>query len=86
MKDGGQVGRQLVDFLTGLTQGKMDDGEFGLGFVGNGAPELICLARVTGSATTVPFLGLGIRPLGPRTLAYLASLGMSAGWPEGRRS
>src|SRR3989344_6008124 len=43
------------------------------------APAESCLARVSGSLVMVLLLGFGIRPLGPRTLAYLASLGMSAG-------
>ncbi len=30
----------------------------------------------SGSLVTVPILGLGIRPLGPRMRAYLASLGI----------
>ncbi len=37
------------------------------------------VARFSGSSVIVPFFGFGINPLGPRTLAYLASLGISAG-------
>ena len=38
-----------------------------------------CANLFLGSVIRLPFFGVGIRPLGPRTLAYLASLGMSAG-------
>lgn len=37
------------------------------------------LALDSGSAVTVPFFGLGIKPLGPRILAKRASFGMSEG-------
>ncbi|OIN89328.1 hypothetical protein AUJ59_01815 [Candidatus Beckwithbacteria bacterium CG1_02_47_37] len=37
------------------------------------------MAAVSGSAAMVLFLGLGIRPLGPKILAYLASLGIIIG-------
>lgn len=37
------------------------------------------LARPWGSLTMVPFLGLGMRPLGPKTLASLTNLAIWAG-------
>ena len=37
------------------------------------------LAVSAGLSTMVPVLGLGMRPFGPRVLASLTSLGMSAG-------
>ena len=42
-------------------------------------PASNSLAFFSGSGVTVPALGEGMRPFGPRTLANLASLGMKAG-------
>lgn len=79
MKNGGQVGRQLVDFLTGLTQGKMDDGEFGLGFVGNGSARAHLFGAGDGVGDDGAVLGVRHQAFGAEDLGVLGQLGHVGG-------
>ena len=55
----GEIAGQLINILTGLAEGDVDDGELWLGFVGNRSPggELFGPALGVGSDRTA--LGIG---------------------------